>query len=114
VNRVEEVAVVHGPNQEADDTNDLGQKLAEVVKLLLQRGVFLLLSGLLDLILHAADGSLHASVHDNADGGAIVDDCRREKHVLLVRQQLDVLAHGNRGLLHRHRFASKWCLLHLE
>mmetsp|Transcript_33669 Transcript_33669/g.39569 ORF Transcript_33669/g.39569 Transcript_33669/m.39569 type:complete len:572 (-) Transcript_33669:477-2192(-) len=101
VDWVEELSVVHGPHEEADDENDLGKELAEVVDLLLERRLLFVLLSSLHFGVNATNGCLHASVGNDADSGARADDGRGEEHVLLVLEHhggitklVGVLGHG--------------------
>ena len=60
--RVGKVAEVDDPDEDADDGNDLGQLLAKVVDLLLERRLFADLRA--DRGVNVADGSLRSSSHD--------------------------------------------------
>ena len=62
VARVGKVAEVDDPDEDADDGNDLGQLLAKVVDLLLQRRFFADLGA--DRGVNVADGSLGSGRHD--------------------------------------------------
>lgn len=68
---VVEVANVDGPNSNADQGDNLGQLLAELVQLSLQRGL-LLLSGS-HLVTDLADLSGDSGGHSNTDGLASSD-----------------------------------------
>ena len=60
--RVGKVAEVDDPDEDADDGNDLGQLLAKVVDLLLQRCLFADLRA--DRGVNVADGSLRSGSHN--------------------------------------------------
>ena len=60
---VVEVTDVDGPDGDADEGDDLGQLLTELVQLLLQRGLDLL--GLAHLGTDAADGGVEAGAGDD-------------------------------------------------
>jgi hypothetical protein len=63
---VVEVGNVDKPNQNADDGDDLGQAVAKVVQLLLQRSGLGDLSG--DALVNVANGRVRASQDDNGPG----------------------------------------------
>ena len=79
---VVEVANVDGPDGDADDGDDFGQLLAELVELLLQRGLDLL--GLRHLGTDLTDGGVQAGADDDTAGLAGGDVRTREQDVLLV------------------------------
>ena len=114
VDGVRELGVVHHPDKEADNEDDLGEEFTEVVNLLLKRRLALVLLGGLNFSVHCTDGCVHSSVRDDADGAARADDCGREKHVLLVLEHLGALTELFVVLLDRYRLTREGCLLHLE
>ena len=71
---VREVVVVHQPDKETDDADDLGEELTELIELLLKRCVFLFQGGLLDFFLDSSNGCFHSSVDNYADSLAVVDN----------------------------------------
>mmetsp|Transcript_24547 Transcript_24547/g.58335 ORF Transcript_24547/g.58335 Transcript_24547/m.58335 type:complete len:638 (+) Transcript_24547:1496-3409(+) len=105
VHGVEEVAVVDGPDEDADDADDLREHVPELVELLLERRVLLVLAGALHGLLDLADLGGHADVRDDAARDAAHDGGGGEHDVRLgLHHELVVLDVGRRGVL-RHALA---------
>ena len=89
---------LRGPHQDTGEQANLGEGLAELVELLLERRVVLLLRGLLDLALDLADLGGHADRVHHRHAAAVGDSRRREQHALLALQ-LAVLVRQMRRVL---------------
>lgn len=87
MSRVVEVADVDSPNANADDRDDFGQLLAELVQLLLQRSLVLL--GSSHLLANFANLRVHASANHHAATFARrdVSALRRETSETEVKEQ---------------------------
>lgn len=110
----QEVLDIDEPHQSANEADDLGERLAEFVELLLERGVVVLLRGLVDLRVDFADLSGHPSVHDEADCAAIDDGGAGEDHTLLGLDVGVVVGHLVRGLVDGGGLAGEGALLDAE
>lgn len=75
VNGIPEFVEVHKPDKEADDEDDLGEKLTKVVDLLFQRCLLLILISCQDLGVYAADRCLHACISNNSGSCSRRYDC---------------------------------------
>ncbi|KAI6760189.1 hypothetical protein HG531_013390 [Fusarium graminearum] len=82
VTRVVEVGDINEPDQDADDSNDLGQFVTEIVKLLLQGGRLRDLSS--DALVNISDGGVGTSEDDDGSSATSNHCCSREQHVGLV------------------------------
>jgi len=102
-----ELKEVHGPHQSADDEDDLGELIGELVELLLQWSVSLILFSLVDFGVDAANRGVHTSVSNHADSVSAVNHSGAEEHVLLVLKHLGISSHRFDGLLYRDRFTSE-------
>lgn len=94
---VVEVGDVDEPDQDADDSNDLGQAVTEVVELLLQG------SGLRDLgsdaLMDVADGSAGSGQNNSGPGATSDDSSSRKQNIdLILKNGLFVVNHSG-GIL---------------
>ncbi|KAI6754271.1 hypothetical protein HG530_012785 [Fusarium avenaceum] len=92
-----EVGDVDKPDQNANDSNDLGQAVTEIVKLLLQGGGLRDLSS--DALMDISNSSAGASKNDDSSGATSNNSCSREQHVGLILQDCLIIVDNLRSAL---------------